>query len=1523
MRKNMAWVLILALIWSAFPAAGTAQEDTPQELPELEVVLQEDFNDEPAGWTVHPTFTRVQRPGAEPGDYMMHIPAGSASRHLSHSLNAYEGTLTLEVEVNYAASATQIKVPDLFINGNQQGVLTSVIGNRLSVPYFNPDTGTNVRKTTPMAPNEWHNIRIQASTVTDRFSLWLNDVPFLEDVPFFNGTDAVSLSQIRFTAHTATDPEFYVDNVFVYKGEARIPVATVPLSSYLLRSVLLRADDPTLIAGNFKTEAEHSPYVANGVFMLPIGAVAAGLRADTGYDEATKTQRISRHGVDVLVTAGAAEVLVGGVPMPVDVPAVVTAGTLYVSLDAAALILDKEAIWDAASGLAILAYADVIPSGDALGMLWSEAEALLDTVPLPSADIYVDAAAAPGGDGSENAPFAALEEARAAARILIAAEATGDIRVILRGGTYRLSESFVLTDADSPQAPYTMTYMSYPGERAVVEGGTVASGWLPHGGGIYKAPLPAGSHPQTLYESGTRASIARHPDTGYLRMVKSEASPRSAFIFEPGDIPQVAKPEELQVLAWPGGPGGYINYSTFRSAVVSVDYTERLVALVRSATYELGTGSRYYMYNAPEFLNAPGEYYVNRATDELFYMPYGDLDENEVLIPADHDLIVIDGTPEAPARNIVLEGLVLHGTDLGRDLVSIANAHNITVHKSELFNSGNIGIHIKEHARQNVVDNNLIYQTGFYGVYIAGRQNTSENETYGNVVTNSYLHHVGEMNGNAAAIRVAHASYSLVSHNRIRHSPRNGIHIMGAPDPSLIGRTLDGILVTENNVNDFKVARYNTVEYNDVSEVVQDSMDTNAIGMWGAGVRNTIRRNSVHHVNLPQITLNRSHSYWFPLYLDENSNDQILDSNIAYSNQLTGDGVQAAAFHDNASKDAILTNNVFLDANYSKSVVSVNDMNTTDRRSTGLVAERNLMSGFNGYVYTFSKWTDQTVTSVDRNFMNSGDGRYLLRGNGPAQTLEEWKTYDNRNYDAHSLTGEPLFANASGDDYRLRYASPVYATGFQDIPQGEIGLQTDYAFADASEPVERLYLSAAGDDSKRAWAALPIGDSRQLEVTVRTASGYRWDVQDASVTYISSNPQVAVVDAAGEVTALARGTAEITVSYSRGGVTLAAGYEIIVDDELETLQLHEVRPVYRVQESFVPLVLAESEFGHLVRLDDAVLSASDSSVVIDGQTVTVTSPGTYTLTAASPGHPALSVSVDFIVQSEVLAGVEVTLDQAVYEVGETVAVSYTLLDSAGEEMDASEANITFTVDGEDVLELSQGQVLATGEGIGSIVVTADLEGQVRSGRVDVAVQPAGAQIPAGYTLSNYNRSGLNPSAGYAYEAAGRIHMATSGFDAWGTEDSMAFLHRELTEAEELTVEATVHVLQNPPAIEASGEIAIHAAAGVMIRAEDAASSHNVFVRYRLNGDVIMSYRNQAYPASTRVSGGEPGQPVQVRLTKNGDQYTGYYKNGLGDWIEIATITVPMGDDVLAGIGLQSGSQGNMNRAELSGLLITE
>src|SRR5579872_6014401 len=87
---------------------------------------------------------------------------------------------------------------------------------------------------------------------------------------------------------------------------------------------------------------------------------------------------------------------------------------------------------------------------------------------------------------------------------------TGNIRVELMSGTYRLAQPLTLGARDSGSNGYDVVWTAAPGTRPVLSGGERITGWHPSdpAKGIWAASAPPGLATRQLYVNGVRAQRA-------------------------------------------------------------------------------------------------------------------------------------------------------------------------------------------------------------------------------------------------------------------------------------------------------------------------------------------------------------------------------------------------------------------------------------------------------------------------------------------------------------------------------------------------------------------------------------------------------------------------------------------------------------------------------------------------------------------------------------------------------------------------------------------------------------------------------------------------------------------------------------------------------------------------------------------------------------------------------------------------------------------------------------------------------
>jgi hypothetical protein len=276
--------------------------------------------------------------------------------------------------------------------------------------------------------------------------------------------------------------------------------------------------------------------------------------------------------------------------------------------------------------------------------------------------------------GTREQPFATLTRARDAVR-RVNRGMKGDILVYLRAGTHRLHETVEFDARDSGTGGHRVVYQAYPDETPVLSGGVEIAGWRPHEKGLWKAPV-RGLNFRQLYVNGRRATRARQPNAGdYHRLVLWDLEEKEILVpgAEVRPWRQFRQVEMVVQMAWAeailrldsvrftgDGKNPWVRPAYAR---IAPQQPERDLVFARDYPPKQG-GQVYHFENAYEFLDEPGEWYLDRAADVVYYRPRPGEDPSlmEVVAPRVETLVRVRGTREEPVRGLVFRGITFEHT---------------------------------------------------------------------------------------------------------------------------------------------------------------------------------------------------------------------------------------------------------------------------------------------------------------------------------------------------------------------------------------------------------------------------------------------------------------------------------------------------------------------------------------------------------------------------------------------------------------------------------------------------------------------------------------------------------------------------------------------------------------------------------------------------------------------------------------------------------------------------------------------
>ena len=574
------------------------------------------------------------------------------------------------------------------------------------------------------------------------------------------------------------------------------------------------------------------------------------------------------------------------------------------------------------------------------------------------------------GTGAPGAPFATIERARNAIRQLRQDRAeTGAVTVLLSDGVHRLEQTLLLTPADSGSPGAPVTYTAAPGARPVISGGRRISGWRQSAGRLWLAKVPWLNDRETpltqLFVNGKRRTRARHPNAGEYLYTKRLATdpghgaPCKGMTFTEGDLTPWGEPDDRVICLFHNWVNSY-NY------VGEIDWQRRRLTFARRAgAFFMGPSVRYYVENAREYLDAEGEWYLDKSRGLLFYepLPGEDMRNAEVFAPVVlQTLVKIEGDPAAGlyVEHLVFRGLSFQHTaaDLSPDYVhSVQGAHtqrgaitatgmrHSVIEDCEFTRVGEHGVSLQEASSDNVVRRCHIHDMGGGGVYLSGgapRRREDGYLTARNLVSDNIIHDGGHLfRAGCGVFLGGSASHNRILHNEICDMSWMGIHL---------GWSWTGLRPAYTH--------HNEVAYNHIHHLGNGVLnDIGGIYTIGVSPGTVLHHNLIHDIT--RFERGRLGYGGWGIYLDAGSSEILVENNVVYN---TRDG--GLHFHNNGyPHDDRVVNNIFA---YAQSAQLIRN-NIKDTDGIHVHLERNIVLNGNGGMYDGGNWKAGSPFSCDRN----------------------------------------------------------------------------------------------------------------------------------------------------------------------------------------------------------------------------------------------------------------------------------------------------------------------------------------------------------------------------------------------------------------------------------------------------------------------------------------------------------------------------------------------------------------------------
>ncbi len=544
---------------------------------------------------------------------------------------------------------------------------------------------------------------------------------------------------------------------------------------------------------------------------------------------------------------------------------------------------------------------------------------ILDGNYVQAADTALEIHAAPNGNdanpGTATRPLATIEAARLHARKLARQISEGQVRVVIHGGTYRIEEPIVFTAEDGGTETVSITYAAASGQRPVISGGRAIADLKAAADGTWVAEIPEAKSGKwqfcQLYLNGQRAARAREPDEGWFRVEQVGKDRRTNFRFQQGDLKAYANLDSLELVF-------LHDWSITRCPVKSIDEATRTLTV----PVQVGGNTnwavmdwfekkpRYFVENAHELLDSPGEWYLDENTGRLTYMPRpGEtIESTELVAPVADQLLVVRGTQEKPVRNLHFVGLTFEHAgwkpanrhywgrqactywttttaESGRSheeadpaAVQFDGAVDCSIEDCRIAHVGASGLWFRTNCRDNVANRCEVVDVGGNGVMIGEGQARSidgqpwssarpDQAAEGNALRNSIVETAGQELYGAVGVWVGLAAQTTIEQNEIRNHPYTGVSVgwmWWNPKSRAEPRSTP--------------CRENVVVRNHIHHVMQTLSDGGCVYVLGVQPDSRIAENLIHDV---QRNAGRAESNG--MFLDQGCGNFTIEKNVIYN----------------------------------------------------------------------------------------------------------------------------------------------------------------------------------------------------------------------------------------------------------------------------------------------------------------------------------------------------------------------------------------------------------------------------------------------------------------------------------------------------------------------------------------------------------------------------------------------------------------------------------------------------------------
>ena len=653
-----------------------------------------------------------------------------------------------------------------------------------------------------------------------------------------------------------------------------------------------------------------------------------------------------------------------------------------------------------------------------------------------------DLIVAPNGDdnaeGTLEAPLKTLNGAKEKLKSLNLPE-DKKVTVWFREGTYTIFDTVAFDENDKSN----VLYRSYPDEEVVFSGSKEIKGnWKEtkiNGVKAFVTDMPVkndADYFRSLFKDGKRLSRSNYPKEDVFK-IAAEPNPDEKFDSEWDPNFFVHSPvfyaHSEDLLNFTNQTDIDVKIMHFWCddllPVHSIDKASGKITTTKPTAMKARVDDNYILENVKEALSLPGEWYLDRAEEKLYYIPQdGDTLKNTVVYAGSNEqLLTINNT-----KNISFQGINFENTDWNHTngthtgnpfdkthplyktikygaehpqaafevpaAIYIAASTGINFTDCNFENISYTAVKFEKASKDCSITSCLFNEIGGNAIFIHG-DFVVPASTQNIDITDCHISNYGRIFNNSIGILLTHAIDCDLTHNEIHDGWYTGISVgwnWGYSD---------------NSTNNINIS--NNLIYN-----IGNGWLSDMGGIYTLGIQpdTVISENIIYNVGCDEGAY--GYGGW-GIYLDEGSSEILVEKNLVYD-------CSSQTFHQHYGKDNMIKNNIFAFGGEGQFRITRNE----DHNS--LFLYNNILVGDDTAMYWETTGLDWFKDDNNLYWDYNTFGKTVYSGSSTnIFDSENILAMYGRGYYNNAILADPLFKDAENRDFTLAENSPAFDGGFE------------------------------------------------------------------------------------------------------------------------------------------------------------------------------------------------------------------------------------------------------------------------------------------------------------------------------------------------------------------------------------------------------------------------------------------------------------------------------------------------------------